>query len=73
MTYKHNSNECNMIKIVMDTYLKQLFSIIMSLKNSLCSNVPKKNQNQGKNYSHIKVIHKVKQKALKPPIWSHNG
>lgn len=33
----------------------------------------KKNQIQGKNYSHIRVIHKVKKWALKPPIWSHNG
>jgi hypothetical protein len=42
MTYKHNNDECNMIKIVVDTYLKQLFSIIVSIINSLGSNVPKK-------------------------------
>lgn len=51
-----------MIKIVVETYLKQLFSIIVSFINSLGSNVPKKNQIQGKNYSHIKIIHKVKNK-----------
>jgi hypothetical protein len=59
-----------MIKIVVETYLEQLLSIIVSFINSLGSNVLKKNQIQGKFYSCIKIIHKVQKKTLKPPIWS---